>query len=148
MLETARTVLGDCVRAHELLEGDDDPTDFRVHWTAGIALARAVGHVLDKVEAPRDPSVAHAARAAYESWQTDRPSNAIFWEFIEEERNRLRAILDTLPVGVATEPLPDGNQRMRVLLFGAPDEPPRQADVTASEPEALAAEAFRVLQEN
>jgi hydroxymethylbilane synthase len=66
---------------------------------------------------------------------------------IRAERELMR-LLDgdcTLPVGVATEPTPDGGQRMRVLLFGAPDEAPRQADVTAATPEALAAEAFRVL---
>ncbi|MDD5350070.1 MAG: hydroxymethylbilane synthase [Chthoniobacteraceae bacterium] len=66
---------------------------------------------------------------------------------IRAERELMRLLNGdcTLPVGVATELLPGGGQRMRVLLFGAADEPPRQADVTAAEPEALAAEAFRVL---
>ncbi|MEI8234634.1 MAG: hydroxymethylbilane synthase [Verrucomicrobiota bacterium] len=69
---------------------------------------------------------------------------------IRAERELMR-LLDgdcTLPVGVATEPAPGGGQRMRVLLFGAPDAPPRQADVTAATPEALAAEAFRALMDS
>ena len=68
---------------------------------------------------------------------------------IRAERELMRLLNGdcTLPVGVATE-IGKTEMRMRVLLFGAPDEAPRQADVTAPTPDALAAEAFRVLTES
>jgi hypothetical protein len=88
MVLNARSVLADCKHALELLQEESDPASFRVLWVAGIALARAVGHVLQKVDG-RDEGVKAAVASAYASWKADRSGNAIFWGFIEEERNQV-----------------------------------------------------------
>ncbi|MBI3761065.1 MAG: hypothetical protein HY260_04275 [Chloroflexi bacterium] len=81
-------VLDDCMKAHELLEEETDDTKFRILWVAGIALARAVGHVLDKVDSKQNDNAKRVISNAYENWKRDREGNKIFWEFIEDERNR------------------------------------------------------------
>ena len=86
---TARRVLEDCQHALTLLEKTNDSFSFRVLWVAGIALARAVGHVLQHVDGKQNTAAREAVAAAYESWKIDRPSNAIFWEFIAKERNQV-----------------------------------------------------------
>src|SRR4051794_28573542 len=87
MTATARKVLADCETAHDLLEAESDTARFRVLWVSGVALLRSVGHVLQKVDSKRDPRIAGAVAAAWERWKVDREANAVFWEFIEEERN-------------------------------------------------------------
>ena len=47
-------VLEDCRMALTLLEEERDYRRWRVHWAAAVALVRAVGHVLDKVDG-KDP---------------------------------------------------------------------------------------------
>jgi hypothetical protein len=89
MLQKARRVLADCKHAHELLQDESQPDSFRVIWVAGIALARAVGHVLQKVDAKADNAVRAAVASAYSAWKADRAGNQIFWHFIEEERNQV-----------------------------------------------------------
>jgi hypothetical protein len=59
--------------------------NWRVDWLATIALLRAVGHVLSKVDGGADRAKA-AIEAAWEQWKTD-PADAIFRDFIEQERN-------------------------------------------------------------
>jgi hypothetical protein len=86
---TARTVLNDCKNAHALLEDESDKIRFRLFWVAGVALLRAVGHVLQKVDAERSPALKAEIGRAYAEWKRDREANAMFWEFIEEERNNL-----------------------------------------------------------
>lgn len=85
----ARKVLDDCKKAHELLEDETDDTKFRILWVAGIALARAVGHVLDKVDSKQNETAKRVISSAYENWKKDREGNKIFWEFIDDERNRV-----------------------------------------------------------
>jgi hypothetical protein len=85
----AYDVLHDCRVALELLESETRPDVFRVLWVAGVSLARAVGHVLHKVDAERDDATKRVVGIAYQSWQVNRSENAIFWDFIEEERNQV-----------------------------------------------------------
>jgi hypothetical protein len=89
MIYKARIVLDDCRHALDLMEHETRPESFRVLWVAGIALARAVGHVLQKVDADQEAALGRAVAVAYDSWKTDRSSNLIFWEFIELERNQI-----------------------------------------------------------
>ncbi len=88
MVLNARRVLADCKHALELLHEESRPASFRVLWVAGVALVRAVGHVLQKVDG-RDEVVKAAVAAVYASWKSNRSGNAIFWGFIEEERNQI-----------------------------------------------------------
>lgn len=85
----ARAVLTDCEHALELLRQPTDPYTFRVLWVGGVALARAVGHVLDKVDAAQDEGTRVAVDSAWTSWKADKADNAIFWEFIQDERNQV-----------------------------------------------------------
>lgn len=62
-------------------------TRFRVLWVAAISLARAVGHVLNKIDATTSPVMRSAVSTAYASWKGNPSENSIFFEFIESERN-------------------------------------------------------------
>lgn len=84
----AREVLNDCRVALSLLEDETDIQRWRVHWAGAVALLRAVGHVLDKVDS-EDPLVKHAGSVAFKQWRSADPKHEIFREFIERERNNL-----------------------------------------------------------
>jgi hypothetical protein len=99
---TARTVLCDCKSAHALLEDESDAIRFRLFWVAGVALLRAVGHVLRKVDSERSPAVKFQVERAYSDWKRDRDAHAIFWEFIEHERNN---ILKEYEIGLVAGPV-------------------------------------------
>lgn len=88
MTEAARQVLKDCRLALAMLEEETDQPRWRVHWAAAVALARAVGHVLDKVDG-RDPLTKQLADAAFKRWKSAAPEHKIFREFIEHERNSI-----------------------------------------------------------
>jgi hypothetical protein len=89
MTRAAREVLADCRKAHELLESDTNESDFRIHLVAAVALVRAVGHVLHKVDGASNPEIKLVVERTFKSWKVDRASNEIFWSFIEEERNNI-----------------------------------------------------------
>lgn len=86
MTARARRVLDDCRVALQLLEEETDLQRWRIHWVAALALVRALGHVLAKVDGA-DPAVSVAANAAYKRWKSTAPEHEIFREFIERERN-------------------------------------------------------------
>jgi hypothetical protein len=88
MTVAAREVLADCRIALELLEQETDLNRWRVHWAGAVALVRAVGHVLDKIDG-NDPYVRAAAHGAFLRWKGDDPKYEIFREFIEPERNNI-----------------------------------------------------------
>jgi hypothetical protein len=88
MTKTAREVLKDCEIALVLLESERDLGRWRVHWAGALALLRAVGHVLHKVDGT-DPAVRRQVDITYARWKSQRTENAIFWGFIEEERNNI-----------------------------------------------------------
>ncbi len=83
----ANDVLDDCRRALALADEVRDELDFRVHWVALLALLRAVGHVLAKVDAASSPAMQTAVDDRWEEWRRNRREHRIFWEFIEVERN-------------------------------------------------------------
>ena len=95
MTKAARLVLQDCRRALQELQsaepadGGDEPlgSEWRCRWVTVLALLRAVGHVLDKVDTTSNPRLYEASSRAYEQLKASRPEPAIFWGFIEEERN-------------------------------------------------------------
>src|SRR5688572_30822042 len=99
----ARKVLVDCQRAHDFLEDETDEILFRLMWVAGIALARTVGHVLDKVDAKRDARLGKIIKAQFANWKANPSANLIFWDFIDDERNR---VLKEYSVGFLSGPIP------------------------------------------
>ncbi|TFL17594.1 hypothetical protein [Jannaschia formosa] len=93
-----------------LEEQEDDARRWRVKWVGGLALLRAVGHVLLHEDSKRDSFVADRNRQLFESWQRDRAKNAIFWNFIVPERDKSlkhyeidALILDTVSLGVMAD---------------------------------------------
>lgn len=88
MTAAAREVLVDCEIALEMLEEVEDLRRWRVLWAGSVALLRAVGHVLKKVDGA-DPRIGPAVDQRYRVWRSKRQENAIFWDFIEEERNNV-----------------------------------------------------------
>jgi hypothetical protein len=99
---TARTVLSDCKNAHALLDDESDTIRFRLFWVAGVALLRAVGHVLQKVDAGQNSAIRLQIEQTYSEWKRDKEGNAIFWEFIEDERNN---ILKEYAIGFLAGPI-------------------------------------------
>lgn len=89
MTIAARRVLNDCRIALNLLESDQEDEHWRIHWAAAVALIRAVGHVLQKVDGARSNVASEAIALAYKSWKTGSERHEIFTEFIERERNNL-----------------------------------------------------------
>jgi hypothetical protein len=88
MTARARLVLEDCKLALQLLENETDLRRWRLHWVSAIALIRAVGHVLDKVDG-KSKAVKDASREAFARWTGAAPEHEIFREFIERERNTI-----------------------------------------------------------
>ena len=54
-----------------------------------MVLLRAVGHVLDKVDASRDPVLAKAVATWWVELKQSKPEPRIYWGFIDEERNSI-----------------------------------------------------------
>ena len=88
MTASARKVLADCHLVLEMLENETEYARWRVHWVAALALVRAVGHVLTKVDG-EDARYRASIDAAFGGWKANRSKHVIFWEFIEEERNNI-----------------------------------------------------------
>lgn len=85
----ARLVLEDAYEAaRRLSERLDKGEPWQIEWVATVALLRAVGHVLHKVDARRSADSREAVAAAYARWKTE-PEHAIFRDFIENERNNV-----------------------------------------------------------
>jgi len=73
----------------DIVDGDEELPEWRLHWVSGLALLRTVGHVLAKVDARDSPAHGEAVNGLWSKLKADKQSAAIFWEFIEEERNNL-----------------------------------------------------------
>ncbi len=61
---------------------------FRISWISIVTLLRAVGHVLEKVDADTSPAMRAVITKKWKQLNQTKPSPEIFWGFIEEERNR------------------------------------------------------------
>lgn len=88
MTARARFVLDDVRAALSYHSEASSGSQFRVSWLAIVAALRAVGHVLAKVDAPTDPVLEHAVNQCWQELNNAKPEPAIFWSFIETERNR------------------------------------------------------------
>lgn len=85
----ASAVLEDCRSALASVEEAETNQQFRLRWVALVALLRTVGHVLHKVDGFSNPDVQREVELAWARWKAHRQEHAIFWDFIEEERNSI-----------------------------------------------------------
>ena len=113
MTIVARRVLADCETALEMLEDERDERRWRVLWVGALALLRAVGHVLQKVDGRMIPQAREAINAAYKNWTAEHPEHLIFLEFIDKERNNTikeyrLSVLDSAEVAVVVGDLDAG----------------------------------------
>ena len=95
-----------------LLEDERDERRWRVLWVGALALLRAVGHVLWKVDG-RTPQAREALHAAYKNWKARHPEHLVFLEFIDKERNKTikeyrLSVLDSTEVAVVVGDLDAG----------------------------------------
>jgi hypothetical protein len=69
----------------------DDPKNeaWRFWWAGEVALLRAVGHVLHKVDTASDPTLSRAVDQWWHRLRASEPEPSIFWGFMESERNLL-----------------------------------------------------------
>jgi len=139
----ARNVLDDCRWALNQHTPDLQGEAFRVSWVALVALLRAVGHVLRKVDAER--SDAHLKAAIHRHWtklnaRKAAREPAIYWDFIEQERNMVlkqytlgaKRIAHLLPSGPID---PDkGRIAIHIELSGGKSKPGRTGRIEFSSP--------------
>lgn len=89
MTAKARIVLQDCklaIKRHTLnLQGEE----LRASWVAILALLRAIGHVLSKVDSKQSPEMNQSIDEWWKALINTKPEPAIFWGFIESGRNNL-----------------------------------------------------------
>ncbi|WP_137105759.1 hypothetical protein [Azospirillum argentinense] len=89
MTHAAREVLSDARLALDMLQTETDPDRWRVHWAGGVALLRAVGHVLLNVDQRTNTELAKIGDEAHRRWRSTDPSHAVYRDFILEERNNI-----------------------------------------------------------
>jgi hypothetical protein len=82
----AHAVLADCEAAFIELKAATQET-LRRRWFTTIALLRAVGHVLHKVDGEGSPELGAAVKKHFDDLKARKPEPRIFWGFIEKERN-------------------------------------------------------------
>ena len=88
MTAKSRIVLQDAKFAIAAHTNTLQSENFRISWIAIVTLLRAIGHVLEKVDADASPAMRVAVNKKWKQLQQSKPSPEIFWGFIEEERNR------------------------------------------------------------
>jgi len=91
---------------------DNEHPEWRRNWIAGVAMLRAVGHVLQKVDAASSHRHKSLIDSNWRSWNADKDGNWIFFDFIEKERNN---ILKTFSFGAQLPSSEDG----RLLAYGS-----------------------------
>lgn len=88
MTSKARVVLQDVKFAIAFHTDKLQAEELRISWFSIVALLRAVGHVLDKVDRESSPNLKRAISEKWAALNQSRPDPQIFWGFIEWERNR------------------------------------------------------------
>src|SRR5262245_56620383 len=85
----AREVFDDCKVAIAALEQCGFGPEWRRRWVTVVALLRAVGHVLQKVDAKGGGRLSEIIWQDWDSLKKTKPEPAIFWSFIEDARNNV-----------------------------------------------------------
>lgn len=89
----------------DIADGDEELSEWRLYWVAGVTLLRTIGHVLAKIDAKNSDKHSQAIGRLWMTFQSSRKNYWIFWEFIEKERNNL---LKTYSFGARFERDHDG----------------------------------------
>jgi len=89
MTKAAREVLEDCRGAVDEIGGGVQGRAWRRRWVAAVVLLRTVGYVLREVDRHISSGYRNAIDEAWVKLKRTKPDPAIFWEFIEAERNNI-----------------------------------------------------------
>ena len=91
MTTQAKKVLNDLQQSHTMLENEEDYIRFRVLWVAAITLARAVGHMLDKVDSKESALMKVVIEQKWKKLKENKnqEDNKIFFKIVENERNQI-----------------------------------------------------------
>ena len=126
MTNAARVVLFDCREARSELVDELSGSLWRRRYFACVALLRAVGHVLHNVDAEATDS----HRSAIENWwqhqKQTKPEPAIFWSFVENERNRFLKTYE--PIAAQNMTVFPGSNRESETTFVMKDGPFKGVD--------------------
>lgn len=90
-VQKSREVLQWCIYGSLKMAHQPTGPDWILVWAGTIALLRAVGHVLDKEgsDPKTDQRLQTAIKGHWSSLKKTKPNPAIFWKFIQEDRNIL-----------------------------------------------------------
>lgn len=87
MTKVARHVIADCREAHNELVDGLSGSLWRRRYYVCVALLRTVGHVLHKVDSEVSSKHASVIEDWWQNQKDTKPEPAIYWSFVEEERN-------------------------------------------------------------
>ena len=111
MTQAARLVLEDANYALSQHLPTLQANAFRVSWFSVVALLRAVGHVLQKVDGGSDssPAMRWAIEEKYRELKSSKSHHKIYWEFIDTMRNDFlkeykSGVKRTLPIMIDGKP--------------------------------------------
>lgn len=85
----ARVVLEDCRWALAELRADPPGRAWRIRWFGALAMLRAVGHVLERIDKKSSPEMKEAISDWWNNLKSTKPYPAVFWEFIDRERDAI-----------------------------------------------------------
>jgi hypothetical protein len=85
----AREMLEWCRHAHRRMTENPTGRDWVLIWAGAIVLLRAVGHTLAKEDAAADAHLKKAQKCWWDNLNNTKPNPAIFWGFIDRDRNKL-----------------------------------------------------------
>jgi hypothetical protein len=72
MTTAARRALKDCRAALAELEAEPTGTTWRLRWAGTLALLRAIGHVLEKLDSRNDAKARPIINELYKEWKMER----------------------------------------------------------------------------
>lgn len=89
MTTQARKVLADCNATITEIKDGIQGDEWRRRWITVVVLLRTVGYVLKNVDATQSEKLKKIVDDKWKSIHDTKPEPAIFWEFIEKERNNI-----------------------------------------------------------
>jgi hypothetical protein len=116
----ARTLLEDCRYALAELRSDPQGRAWRIRWFGTLAMLRAVGHVLNKVDAKSCSNMKKANSDWWKNLNNTKPNPAIFWKFIDSDRDLIVKEYDHRAAQDVTVNLGSGDVTYTYAMRGGP----------------------------